>query len=117
MQTLDSVAPDLAYLPPKGSFDEMVDAGGHLRPGWSPFLQAMQRLGKSGLEQRREQVRRLIRENGVTFNVYGAADGTDRPWLLDPFPMILDGSEWSKIEAGLRQRARLLELLLEGRLR
>lgn len=111
--TLDQVAPDLNYRPPTGSYDEMLDAQGHLRPGWSPFLEALQRIGKPGLEHRREQVRRLIRENGVTFNVYGAADGTDRPWLLDPFPMIIEGGEWKVIEAGLRQRAQLLTALLE----
>jgi uncharacterized circularly permuted ATP-grasp superfamily protein/uncharacterized alpha-E superfamily protein len=91
----------------------MVDTAGHLRPGWEAFLQALERLGGDQLDQRWEQVRQLIRENGVTFNVYGADDGMDRPWKLDPFPMIVGGGEWSKIEAGLQQRARLLELILE----
>ncbi|MGK4511453.1 circularly permuted type 2 ATP-grasp protein, partial [Klebsiella pneumoniae] len=69
--------------------------------------------GGDQLDRRWEQVRQLIRENGVTFNVYGAEDGMDRLWQLDPFPMIVHASEWSRISAGLQQRARLLELLME----
>jgi uncharacterized circularly permuted ATP-grasp superfamily protein/uncharacterized alpha-E superfamily protein len=91
----------------------MVDAQGDLRPGWEAFLQALDRLGGEQLDRRWEQVRQLIRENGVTFNVYGADDGMDRPWQLDPFPMIVGATEWAGIAAGLQQRARLLELLLE----
>jgi uncharacterized circularly permuted ATP-grasp superfamily protein/uncharacterized alpha-E superfamily protein len=113
MQTLHQVAPGLSYRPGEGSYDEMMRADGSLRPGWDTFLQALEKLGGSQLEQRWEQVRQLIRENGVTFNVYGAEDGMDRPWKLDPFPMILDAAEWARIEAGLKQRARLLELVLE----
>ena len=30
------------------------------------------------------KVWKLLRENGVTYNVYGDPRGTDRPWELDP---------------------------------
>jgi uncharacterized circularly permuted ATP-grasp superfamily protein/uncharacterized alpha-E superfamily protein len=106
-------AAGLSYRPVEGSYDEMVDAQGQLRPGWEAFLRALERLDGSQLDQRWEQVRQLIRENGVTFNVYGANDGMDRPWQLDPFPMIVGAAEWTRIESGLQQRARLLELILE----
>lgn len=113
MLTRQGLSPGLSYRPVEGSYDEMVDAEGRLRPGWDSFLQALEKLDGHQLDQRWEQVRQLIRENGVTFNVYGAEDGMDRPWQLDPFPMILGAVEWARIEAGLQQRARLLELLLE----
>ena len=113
MQTLHEVAPGLSYRPGDGSYDEMMTAEGRLRPGWDTFLRALEKIGADQLDQRWEQVRQLIRENGVTFNVYGAEDGMDRPWKLDPFPMILGGEEWIRMEAGLQQRARLLEMILE----
>ena len=31
----------------------------------------------------------LIRENGVTYNVYGDPRGMDRPWQLDPIPLLI----------------------------
>lgn len=113
MLTRKGIAPGLSYRPLEGSYDEMVDGQGQLRPGWETFLQAMERLGGDQLDRRWEQVRQLIRENGVTFNVHGGEDGMDRPWQLDPFPMIVHATEWARISAGLRQRARLLELLME----
>ncbi len=101
------------YRPLEAAFDEMVDGTGMIRQAWLPFLEGLQELDSAELEQRLARVHQLIRENGVTFNVYGAEDGAERPWRLDPFPLILDGAEWAKVEAGLQQRARLLELLLE----
>jgi uncharacterized circularly permuted ATP-grasp superfamily protein len=57
-------------------------------------------------------VRRLIRDNGVTYNVYDDAGGAARPWDLDVLPFVLDGREWARIEAGIVQRARLTDALL-----
>lgn len=102
-----------SYRPSPGSFDEMIDSEGQVRPGWERFLEALQSLEEPQLKRRWEQVRQLIRENGVTFNAYGADHGMDRPWQLDPFPLLMHRSEWDAIEAGLQQRAQLLELLLE----
>ena len=56
--------------------------------------------------------RRLIIENGVTYNVYADPQGRDRPWQLDPLPLLIDHREWRELEAGLKQRAQLLNALL-----
>ena len=50
------------------------------------------------LTRRWEDARQLIRENGVTYNVYGDPRGLDRPWQLDPIPLL--------ISAGGGRRAR-----------
>ena len=54
----------------------------------------------------------MIVENGVTYNVYADAQGRDRPWILDPLPFLLSAAEWQSIEAGVAQRARLLNAVL-----
>jgi uncharacterized circularly permuted ATP-grasp superfamily protein/uncharacterized alpha-E superfamily protein len=59
-----------------------------------------------------ELARRLIVENGVTYNVYADSQGRDRPWVLDPLPILLTAEEWLEIEAGVVQRARLFDALL-----
>jgi uncharacterized circularly permuted ATP-grasp superfamily protein len=64
------------------------------------------------LRRRWQTARQRIRENGVTYNVYGDPLGIDRPWNLDPIPLMIPPSEWSQLEAGLIQRARLLNLIL-----
>jgi len=59
-----------------------------------------------------ELTRRLITENGVTYNVYADPKGADRPWALDPLPLMISAAEWREIEQGVAQRARVLDALL-----
>ncbi len=94
---------------PTGRFDEMLDSAGRVRPDWQRFATGLNALGPSGLAQRADQVRRFLRENGVTYNVYGAPQGPDRPWELDPLPLLIGPQEWQWLSQALAQRARLLD--------
>jgi uncharacterized circularly permuted ATP-grasp superfamily protein/uncharacterized alpha-E superfamily protein len=95
------------------SYDELRDAHGELRPHWRGFVNSVTASGRVDLlRQAQMQSRRLIVENGVTYNVYADPQGTDRPWTLDPLPLILTATEWDQIAAGVAQRARLLDALL-----
>lgn len=100
------------YAPPPGVHDEMMDAGGRVRPHWQPFLNALDQLGMTELNRRWDEAQHLIHENGVTYNVYGDPRGLDRPWQLDPIPLLFGPHESAAVEAGLVQRARLLEAIL-----
>lgn len=100
------------YLPAAGSFDEMRTAQGDLRPHWEYLLGAIHALGSSGVEERRREARRLMRDNGVTYNVYGDPQGFGRPWNLDLIPLLIRSDEWAVIERGLMQRAELLNQIL-----
>ena len=95
-----------------GFYDEMSAAPGVLRPHWDEFIHSLSALGDQELDRRWQTARQRIRENGVTYNVYGDPLGMDRPWNLDAIPLMIPRSEWSLIEAGLIQRARLLNLIL-----
>jgi uncharacterized circularly permuted ATP-grasp superfamily protein/uncharacterized alpha-E superfamily protein len=55
---------------------------------------------------------REIRENGITYNVYADPQGMDRPWEVDPLPLLLSAQEWQTIEEGVTQRAELLNRVL-----
>ena len=100
------------YRPKAGQYDEAWTAEGALKPHWALFIQALQSIGCGELEQRRVQGGQFLRENGVTYNVYGDPEGLNRPWELDPVPLLIGSEEWSGIEAGLMQRAELLNLIL-----
>src|SRR2546421_10860469 len=71
-----------------GFYDEMTAPGGELRPHWQPFCTALEELGLPALTRRWEEAKQLIHENGVTYNVYGDPRGMDRPWQLDPVPLL-----------------------------
>ena len=57
-------------------------------------------------------LQRQVRDNGITYNVYAAADQPQRPWSLDLFPLMLDTKDWQQIEAGVMQRMQLLERIM-----
>lgn len=100
------------YAPPQGAYDEVVTADGSFRPQWRQFAAALESLGPQGLGQRWEQARRMLRENGVTYNVHAAPRGTDRPWELDPLPLLLERSEWTSLADAVVQRVSLLNQLV-----
>jgi uncharacterized circularly permuted ATP-grasp superfamily protein/uncharacterized alpha-E superfamily protein len=100
------------YVPQDPALDEMIASDGALRPAWKSFVNVMDDLGPSHVESRWDYARRLIRENGITHNVYGAPDGMARPWNLDLIPLLLSGDEWEKVCSAMTQRARLLNAFL-----
>lgn len=99
-----------------GHRDELFEPGGaELRPPWQRFFGL---LGEGGglrdLERRSAQVAQQVRRNGISYNVYRDADGRagQRPWPLGLLPLLIEPAEWRSIEAGVMQRARLLEATL-----
>lgn len=92
-------------------YDEMYAGEGRMLPHWQPLMDELTNLGIEGLERRRQEAQRLLRENGVTFNIHDGLRGAARPWNLDPIPLFISEDEWTVIEAGLVQRAELLNLI------
>src|SRR6187551_3793510 len=92
-----------------GRFDEMLAPSGAPRRHWDAFLRAFAaRQRGADIGETLSLVEREIRENGVTYNVYADEKGVDRPWEVDPLPLLLSSAEWEGIEAGIAQRAQLL---------
>ena len=90
----------------------MVRANGVVRPHWQALMESVMAIGPSGFVHRWEEGRRLIHEHGITYNVYGDSRGADRPWPLDPMPLVIAEDEWAVIERAIRQRATLLNWML-----
>jgi len=95
-----------------GSYDELMAPDNSVRRHWQPFVDALEVLGGDEIRRRWEESQDLIRQNGVTYNVYGDPQGRDRPWQLDPIPLLMSPAEWKVLEEGLIQRARLLDMIL-----
>lgn len=109
--TLAPSPADSSYTPLPDLYDEMQDGDG-IRPHWREFALAFQQMGAGELQRRGQEIQRLLRQNGVTFNLHRVDQARDRPWDMDPVPFIVDGGDWERIEAGLVQRAELLDLVL-----
>jgi uncharacterized circularly permuted ATP-grasp superfamily protein/uncharacterized alpha-E superfamily protein len=94
-------------------YEESSSDGVTFRPHWAPLMEGLQAIGPDELERRWAGAERRIRENGITYNIYGDPLGANRPWRIDIVPLVMPAAEWRFIEAGVIQRARLLSLLLE----
>jgi uncharacterized circularly permuted ATP-grasp superfamily protein/uncharacterized alpha-E superfamily protein len=105
-------AKEMLYAGSPQRYDELLDRQGGIRPHWRALIEHLASGGPEAARRHVELTRRLIVENGVTYNVYADPQGRDRPWQLDPLPLLIDATEWRAIEAGVQQRARLLNALL-----
>jgi uncharacterized circularly permuted ATP-grasp superfamily protein/uncharacterized alpha-E superfamily protein len=100
------------YWPLHGVFDEMMNSDGRVRAHWQPFLTMLAALGSDEINRRFAAADRYLRDSGVFYRVYEDAAGIERPWPLSHVPLIIEPGEWQQLEAGLIQRAELLEAVL-----
>lgn len=117
-----SLAEHVAQLAPKaadGHYDELRatpagagDKSDALSKDWQDFFAQLDVNGLQDFNRRTRELARQVRDNGITYNIYADEDGPQRPWSVDLFPLIIGHSEWQKIEAGVVQRAQLLEKII-----
>jgi uncharacterized circularly permuted ATP-grasp superfamily protein/uncharacterized alpha-E superfamily protein len=101
------------YFANQTVLDECFTRDEKLKDNWKRLLTNAENLGVAELKNREQELFKLLQENGVTYNVYGDADGLNRPWLLDTIPLVISGAEWRGLERGMKQRAFVLNKLLE----
>ena len=101
------------YLSNQYSYDEMLGKDGNLRPHWQAFFQSFNQLGNGEIKSRNSEISRLLKENGVTYQIYGDSNLVNRDWNMDSIPFLISKEEWERVEAALIQRAELLNLLLQ----
>jgi uncharacterized circularly permuted ATP-grasp superfamily protein len=93
-------------------FDEMTLGDGSIRPHYGRIARWLAETPAELLAFRREEAELLFRRIGITFAVYGDKDAAERLIPFDIIPRIIGRSEWAKLEAGLVQRVKALNLFL-----
>jgi len=93
-------------------YDELFAAKGQPRPEANLLIERIQSLSLEELQQRQQAAQHALFKLGVTFNVYGDNQGTERIFPFDIVPRIVSAQEWSWIEKGLKQRIEALNLFL-----
>ena len=97
------------YRPLPGVPDELVDADGQMRPAWAGLITHLSHLTPAQIARDFARGDQHLADAGVFFRSYGDASIAGRDWPYSSVPIILHDSEWADIEAGLIQRADLLE--------
>ena len=117
-ETPSAVAAAIAAAAAAGHFDELrgnaaAESGGALSPEWARFFDLIGEPGLEDLDRRMANLRRQIRDNGVTYNVYADEfTGSQRPWAVDLFPLIIEPEAWQRISTGVLQRVRVLDRVM-----
>jgi len=96
-----------------GFYDEMLVAAGRPRPPYTRLYEELNRLGPAELQRRWAVAMEMFRNHGITFAVYPDAQGTEKVFPFDIIPRLLEAQTWRRIEDGLKQRLRALNLFLE----
>jgi uncharacterized circularly permuted ATP-grasp superfamily protein len=108
------MAIELKNYDPGPFFDEMMAAKNRARPLSKELIGLFRKMDSGELAARQAAAELAIKEMGVTFTVYSENEGMiDRNWPFDIIPRIIERSEWERVEAGLKQRVRALNLFID----
>lgn len=93
-------------------FDEMTLTDGAIRGVYANIARWLSETPGELLASRRAQAELLFRRIGITFAVYGDKDAAERLIPFDIVPRVIGRSEWMRLETGLIQRVKALNLFL-----
>ncbi|MCV6973354.1 circularly permuted type 2 ATP-grasp protein [Mycobacterium bourgelatii] len=91
------------------AFDEMFDANGNVRGPYKGIYAELAPSDASDLKARAEALGRAFIDQGITFSL----SGQERPFPLDLVPRVISAAEWSRLERGITQRVKALEMYLD----
>ncbi|OBA83209.1 hypothetical protein A5642_26765 [Mycolicibacterium mucogenicum] len=91
------------------AYDEMFDAQGAVRGLYKGVFAELAPSDTSELAARSEALGRAFTDQGITFSL----SGQERPFPLDLVPRVISAAEWSKLEKGIKQRVKALEMYLD----
>jgi uncharacterized circularly permuted ATP-grasp superfamily protein len=103
----------LGHYETAGFYDELFDDAGRPRAECEPLFERMRSMSPDDLIRRQRAADRSMLQLGITFNVYGDLQGSERIIPFDIIPRIVCARQWQRLERGLQQRITALNLFLE----
>jgi uncharacterized circularly permuted ATP-grasp superfamily protein len=100
------------WVPETGAYDETFDRTAAPRPHYRPLVTTLESFTQTEIDRRERLQKLALVDQGITFTVYGEKDGIERIFPFDFVPRIIPAREWERIEAGLVQRVRALNLFI-----
>ncbi|MGD0190997.1 MAG: circularly permuted type 2 ATP-grasp protein [Rhizomicrobium sp.] len=95
------------------AYDEMFGRDGTVRSHCAALNARITALPADELIRRQQACELSFLHQGITFTVYSDAQATERIIPTDLIPRIVTSAEWDRVERGLTQRIRALNLFLE----
>ena len=89
-------------------FDEMLGTDGNVREVYTKLNAWFAQASPEVLSSRFTEAEAFFRRIGITFAVYGDAQGTERLIPFDIVPRMLAAKEWAFLTKGLKQRVKAI---------
>ena len=96
-----------------GKYDEMYAQNNSIRPLYKQFSKILEKLSIEDLNKMHEFSKDFFLNQGVTFTVYNDKEGVEKIFPFDIIPRIINNKEWTKIEKGIKQRIKALNLFIK----
>ena len=93
-------------------FNEMYSSDAAVREHYRRFDKWLQGQAHDVITRKRAEADLIFRRVGITFAVYGNDAGTERLIPFDIIPRIIPAAEWARLEAGLVQRVKTLNMFI-----
>ena len=110
--TVTGDVPSAPSYDPEGFWDEMFEAPGRVRPHYAALAQRLASLNPAEVARRQRAAELSFQARGITFAVNQDPNGVEKIIPFDLIPRLLRADEWRRIERGLEQRVRALNLFL-----
>ena len=93
-------------------FDEMIGRGEGVRSPYFAFRSWFEAEDSARLKRKAAEAETFFRRMGITFNVYGDEEATERLIPFDVIPRIISGREWARLSRGIEQRVTAINAFL-----
>ncbi|HEY8806301.1 MAG TPA: circularly permuted type 2 ATP-grasp protein [Candidatus Limnocylindria bacterium] len=110
--TTDARASGVPRYTPDGFWDEMFEAPGQVRPHYVDLARRLATLSTADVAKRQRAADLSFQAQGITFSVNQDPSGPEKTMPFDLVPRIVRADEWARLERGLEQRVRALNLFL-----
>lgn len=95
------------------TWDEMYDKNSETRSQYENINAYLKSVSKDMLYKKEELSKQLFMSQGVTFTVYNDNEGIEKIFPFDIVPRIITALEWEKIDLGIKQRIKALNLFIK----
>ena len=95
------------------TWDEMYTANAEIREQYKTIIEILKNTSTDTLTKKEELSKQLFMTQGVTFTVYSDNEGIEKIFPFDIVPRIITANEWDKIEKGIKQRLKALNLFIK----
>ncbi|WP_159017892.1 circularly permuted type 2 ATP-grasp protein [Algibacter sp. L3A6] len=95
------------------TWDEMYNDNAEFRSQYDGFIKYLENTSTEKLSKKEDLAKQLFMSQGVTFTVYNDNEGIEKIFPFDIVPRVITAAEWQKIEAGIKQRLKALNLFIK----